>query len=315
MTMENKRGIDISSHNGDVDLKAVKKAGYEFVMIRCGYGSDIKEQDDIMFHTNVKKCEQLGIPWGAYLYSYAANIDEAKSEVEHIHRLLKNYKPKMPIAIDIEDSQYYIKHGCYNKESITSIVRTIINGLRAKLYYPMLYTGLYWLDELIDKSVYQNVDMWIAQWNVTCQYKYDNLGMWQYGGETNYIETPYIDGVNGKVDKDKCYCDYPTIIQSGGYNGYITKPVLDTKGYKRGDKTIGVLALKELMLIANYKAILPIKVNEDNVFGDGTEKNVNYLLAKYGYQPNSIAGNGFIKLITKYIKENIKEVTKSNGNS
>ena len=50
-------------------------------------------------------------------------------------------------------------------------------------------------------------------------YKYDRLGMWQYGGETNYIDSPSIAGV-GTIDQNIAYKDYPTIIKNGGYNGY-----------------------------------------------------------------------------------------------
>ena len=90
MNINGKKGVDISSANGNVSIEKIKKAGYDFVMIRCGYGSDIASQDDSQFENNVKKCEAAGVPWGAYLYSYALNTDEAKSEAHHVARLLKN---------------------------------------------------------------------------------------------------------------------------------------------------------------------------------------------------------------------------------
>ena len=39
MGLEGKKGVDLSSLNGDVDIEAVKRAGYDFAMLRCGYGS------------------------------------------------------------------------------------------------------------------------------------------------------------------------------------------------------------------------------------------------------------------------------------
>ena len=54
-TMNGKKGVDISYANGNIDLAKVKNAGYEFVMIRCGYGSDIASQDDSQFAANVAK--------------------------------------------------------------------------------------------------------------------------------------------------------------------------------------------------------------------------------------------------------------------
>ena len=97
MNYKGKKGVDISSVNGDVDIQKIKDAGYDFVMIHCGFGSDIKSQDDSQFENNVRKCEKIGMPWGTYLYSYALNTDEAKSEAEHVIRLLKNKKPSFPV--------------------------------------------------------------------------------------------------------------------------------------------------------------------------------------------------------------------------
>ena len=71
MNLKGKKGVDISSLNGNVSIEKIKDAGYDFVMIRCGYGSDLAVQDDSQFENNVRKCEAAGVPWGAYLYSYA----------------------------------------------------------------------------------------------------------------------------------------------------------------------------------------------------------------------------------------------------
>lgn len=219
-TMKDKKGVDISSCNGDINIGEIKKAGYDFVMIRCGYGSDIKSQDDTQFENNVRKCESAGLPWGAYLYSYALNVEQAKSEVEHVKRLLKGKKPTLPIAIDIEDADgYHAKNGAWNFKVINAVTKTFIEGIRSAGYYPMLYTGFEELNYLISSEVANGVDIWFAQWWKTCDYKGTNLGMWQYGGETNYIESNSISGV-GVIDKNKCYKDYPSIIKNGGYNGW-----------------------------------------------------------------------------------------------
>jgi len=213
------KGVDISSHNGNINLSKVKGAGYKWVMIRCGYGDNISSQDDSQFENNVKKAEALGMPWGVYLYSYATNQKEAKSEVEHIKRLLKGKKPTMPIAIDIEDTAYYKSHGVMNKTALTAIVKTILSGIKSAGYYPMIYTGIDYLDYYIDKSVWSKYDIWLAAWTASCLYSGSNLGMWQYGGEVCVIESNSIAGI-GVIDKDKCYKDYPTIIKNGGYNNW-----------------------------------------------------------------------------------------------
>lgn len=74
-----------------------------------------------------------------------------------------------------------------------------------------------------------------------------------------------------------------------------TLPTLDKTGYKKGQKTIGVLALKQLLLLAKAKGLITAKLNNDNNFGKGTQKAVNELLKKWGYKQNGIAGEKFIK--------------------
>lgn len=220
MSLAGKKGVDISSLNGDVSIQKIKNAGYDFVMIRCGYGDDLTSQDDSQFEANVKKCEAAGIPWGAYLYSYALNIQDAVSEARHVIRLLKGKKPTMPIAFDMEDADgYKRKNGMPSNQMLVDICKRFLAEMKRVGYYPMLYASLSWLNnQLNDSSLLNSYDVWVAQWNKTCDYK-KSYGMWQYGGETNFIESNSISGV-GVVDKNKCYKDYPTIIKNGGYNGW-----------------------------------------------------------------------------------------------
>jgi hypothetical protein len=50
-------------------------------------------------------------------------------------------------------------------------------------------------------------------------------------------------------------------------------------------------------LIAYNKKIVTVKVNNNNVFGNGTEKATNELLKRFGYKQNGIAGNGLVKAL------------------
>ena len=201
-------------------INKLKKAGYKFVMIRMGWGSNLTSQDDSMFATNVKKAEAAGIPWGAYLYSYALNVSSAKSEVNHTLRLLKGKKPTMPIAFDQEEDSYKSSHGFTNK-ALHDVTATYLKGIAAAGYYPILYTGYDQLTgPLNTKDVVGTYDVWYAQWYTVMQYNTKKVGIWQYGGEVNYLESPYISGLSGAFDKDFCFKNYPVLIPAYGYNNH-----------------------------------------------------------------------------------------------
>ena len=96
-------GIDISRHNGDIDLEEYKDG---FVIIRVGYGSFTL---DDKFERNVNECKRLGIPFGVYIYSYALNTEDARAEAEAVIETLKPYKNDIKVGVwfDMEDADGY----------------------------------------------------------------------------------------------------------------------------------------------------------------------------------------------------------------
>ena len=82
--------------------------------------------------------------------------------------------------------------------------------------------------------------------------------------------------------------------------------MMDKTGFKYGDNSVGVLALKELLLLAKKLDIHPEGMYEDTGFGDGTKNAVNHLLKAWGYTENGIAGVNLIKRLTAEIGKKIK---------
>ena len=50
-----RRGIDVSSYQGRIDWTKVKPF-IDFAIIRCGYGNDLKSQDDVYYERNTQMC-------------------------------------------------------------------------------------------------------------------------------------------------------------------------------------------------------------------------------------------------------------------
>lgn len=88
------------------------------------------------------------------------------------------------------------------------------------------------------------------------------------------------------------------------------KPVLDEKGYVKGDSTIGVYSYKLHLIRAKKLGIVKQGVNADKKFGEGTEKATNELLAKWGYKQTGIAGMNFIGRLIEEIDKAISKLEK-----
>ena len=208
------KGIDVSAHQGRIDWEKVKNSGIQFAILRLGIGSDISSQDDAYFEANVQGCESVGIPWGAYLYSYALNLEEAKSEVQHALRLLNGKRPEYPVFFDMEDTDgYKAKHGMPSNQGLVDICKTFLLDIEEAGYYASLYASLSWLNNQLSSHELDRFDKWVAQWNTSCSYK-KPYGIWQY------TDSGKVDGINGDVDMNIAYTDYPEVIKNSGLNGF-----------------------------------------------------------------------------------------------
>lgn len=194
-----KFGIDVSSNNGVINWDEVKSQGVEFVIIRCGYGSDYKNQDDTQFERNYNECKRLGIPVGTYLYSYACNIEQAKSEANHVLRLINGKQFELGVWFDMEDADGYKARNNVAYSTCVDICETFCNIIEEKDLLVGIYANLDWLNNKINSSRLDRFKKWVAQWTTKCTYN-KPYAIWQFGGETNLIRSNKLNGINGSVD-------------------------------------------------------------------------------------------------------------------
>lgn len=191
-------GMDVSEHNGIIDWDLVKESEIDFAIIRCGYGRDIKEQDDKMFERNLKECERVGIPYGIYLYSYAGDREGARAEAEHVLRLVGNKKPICGIWIDIEDADGYKARNGIPYESGVEVADEFCSIMKARGYQTGIYASLSWLNGPLKNPLLDQYDKWVAQWNNVCEYG-GSYVMWQY------TSSGAVAGITGNVDMNLWY--------------------------------------------------------------------------------------------------------------
>ena len=202
------KGIDVSYHNGTIDWKKVKQSEVEYAIIRCGYGTNDKNQDDKKWEENVKGCIDNNIPYGVYLYSYADTVEKASSEADHAIRLLQGKKFKYPVYYDLEEDAIRKK---LSKTEIANIAKTFCNKLSAKGYTVGIYANKDWFTNYLTDSCFNNWTKWVAQYNTVCNYqgKYD---MWQCSS------TGRVPGISGNVDLNYSYSPFENSYGGGNTN-------------------------------------------------------------------------------------------------
>lgn len=195
------KGIDVSHHQGAIDWNKVKSQ-IDYAILSVGYGDNITSQDDKQFHRNAKECARLGIPFGVYIYSYAKSKTQAKSEADHVLRLLKGYKLDYPVYYDLEDANTTGK--CSNK-LIADMAEVFCNAIEKAGYWSGIYANTSWFTNKLTDSRFNKWVKWVAQYNSVCTYK-GKHDMWQYASDGR------VNGISGNVDMNYCYVDYPSLI-------------------------------------------------------------------------------------------------------
>ena len=212
------KGIDVSYHNGTIDWKRVKQSEVEYAIIRCGYGTNDKSQDDKKWEENVKGCTDNNIPYGVYLYSYADTVEKASSEADHAIRLLQGKKLKYPVYYDLEEDKLRDK---ISKQTIADIAQTFCDKLSAKGYTVGIYANKDWFTNYLTDSRFNNWTKWVAQYNTVCNYK-GKYDMWQCSS------TGRVPGISGNVDLNYSYSPFENSYGGGNTNnGGITNKYSD----------------------------------------------------------------------------------------
>lgn len=208
------KGIDVSVHNGNIDWQKVKAGGIQFAILRAGYGR-LASQKDERFEQNYSGAKAAGVPIGAYWYSYAMSEDEARLEAEVFLSIIKGKQFEFPVYYDVEEKKQFD----LGKEKVSAIMRAFLEKVEAAGYFVGLYGSASSLTTHTADDIKSRYTIWLAHWVNQTSYA-GAYGIWQHS------EKERVDGINGNVDLDIGYKDFPTIIKGKGLNGYGAEPVL-----------------------------------------------------------------------------------------
>ncbi len=219
-------GVDLSYANANIDYKALKAGSImgcpvKFAMLRLGHGV----YKDKLFDTHYKGCKEAGIYVGAYQWSYAVNLAEARKEADWAIEQLANYDIDYPIAFDFEDTN--VLNAKLSKEQYTAICKTWLDKMKAANYYPMLYSAPVAIYPCLNLDDLKDYDLWLAHYTYEGRQKQLGQGMWQFsvaGHPTlDYSKIKAVQGVSGQCDCNWAYVGYAAKIRKLGMNKPIEK--------------------------------------------------------------------------------------------
>lgn len=185
--------IDLSHHNGNVDLAAAKNDGIAGIIQKATQGTT---NTDPSFAANREAAAKANLLFGAYHFGTGSDgIDQA----EHFLQIVSP-KPTDLLVLDFE--------GNPQGPSMTlEEARAFVTHIREKTgRFPGLYSG-HFIKELLQSqkdSVLANCWFWLAQYGPTAVVpaNWAKWTLWQYTDGALGPEPHSVNGV-GRCDRDK----------------------------------------------------------------------------------------------------------------
>ncbi len=204
--------IDVSEWQGVIDWEKVR-GNVDGVILRAGYG---KGHADRCFAENAAACNRLGIPIGAYWFSYAKSTEEAREEARCLLAAVRPYRMELPLAYDFEYDSVANAKKCgvtVTRDLCSSLVHMFCLTVEAGGYWALNYANPDFLSRYFDKNVAERYGLWLASWpaKVDLAKPPRTCAIWQWGGSA-------VPGISGSVDTSEAYTDFCSVIRAAGCN-------------------------------------------------------------------------------------------------
>ncbi len=188
-------GIDVSSHQGEIDWAAVAESPVEFAMIRLGYrgyATGIMNVDETA-RENLTAAEAAGLEVGVYFFSQAVSPEEARQEAEFVLKVLEGRALDMPVVYDWEFVTESARTGQMDGAALTECARVFCQVIARAGYTPMVYFNTHIAEDYLTLTELAEYDFWLAQYEQPLDFPH-RIRMWQYS------ESGTVPGIQGTVD-------------------------------------------------------------------------------------------------------------------
>lgn len=203
--LEALRGIDVSSHQGEIDWAAVRADGVDFAMIRACYRGYTEGGlfEDEFCRKNIEGALANGIQVGLYAFSQAVSPEEAVEEAQLCLSIAADYAITMPIVFDWEHigGGEQARTDGLPAAQITDCAIAFCSTVQEAGFVPMVYFYESLGYDVYDLGRLADYDFWLADPGETPGFYY-NFSMWQYSF------TAAVSGIEGDVDLNLCFKDF-----------------------------------------------------------------------------------------------------------
>lgn len=267
--MANIKCIDVSTWQGSIDWKKVKKSGCGYAIIRAGFGRETSQIDN-QFERNYKNAKAAGVKLGVYWYSYAVNRDDAVKEAKACLSVLKGKSLEMPVFFDMEEN-FMTK---YSRATLTDMAKAFCDTVIKGGFESGVYSNLNWFTNYLNYSELKALyPIWLAQWSSSPQLECD---IWQYSSEGT------VAGIDGYVDMNIIYSD--DVVKSA------------SKTEKETKVNYEIAAVQSLLVIAEKLNLISNKIPIiDNISGDSTKTAILQMKKHLGQKEDDSITLQFIK--------------------
>ena len=179
------KGIDVSSHNRNINWNSVKNDGVEVVVIKATDGVDFTA---IMVNQHYIGAKNVGLNIG--FYHFMSEKTDPYRQAEDFYNCIKDKSYNVIPTLDIEVNNYG-----RSAAEITDRCLTFLNRFKELSGQDcMIYTGGYFGRDNLDSRI-KKYKGWIAHYGVNSPME---TGFRVVGHQ--YTETGRVNGVNGNVD-------------------------------------------------------------------------------------------------------------------
>lgn len=195
LTTEGVPGIDVSSYQGEIDWQQVREAGIEFAFIRVGYrrSKDGTLGEDPMAKINLQGASEAGMKVGAYFFSQATSVEEAKEEAQLALEILQDFPLDLPLVYDWETVSGSERTDGMTQQLFMECLETFCGIAEKEGYETMVYFNRELARSLLDVTQLKGRQVWFAMYgnypDAPCKPDY-----WQYSDKGK------IPGIEGDVD-------------------------------------------------------------------------------------------------------------------